>query len=321
MTYFDYLFYRAVCILEVKEVIDMKQVLVIGSTAVDVILKIPHLPKEKEDIHILEQHMAIGGCAYNVANILHHFQVEHTLFSPIGQGLYGDTIYEHFQQHNIPMLIPRVISNNGCCYCLVDDCGERTFLSHHGAEYRFKKEWFSTLDDGQYDTVYICGLEIEESTGNEIISYLEEYPHPTVFFAPGPRITHIVNERMERIFDLSPIVHLNLQEALQYTQTHTKEEAAIQLAKRTHNTVIITLQEEGCYLYHNQEGCTIPSTKINAVDTIGAGDAHVGTIIAGIKRGMHIKDACVLANKIAAGVVSTKGATLTKQEFKNIIHF
>lgn len=309
------------CILKVKEVIHMKQVLVIGSTAVDVILHIPHLPKVKEDIHITEQHMAIGGCAYNVANILHHFQVEHTLFSPIGQGIYGDFIYAHYQQHNIPMCIPRVDSDNGCCYCLVDDHGERTFLSHHGAEYRFKKEWFSTLDDGQYDTVYICGLEIEESTGNEIISYLEEYPHPHVFFVPGPRITHIPKERMDRIFDLSPILHLNKEEALQYTQAYTVEDAAIQLAKCTHNSVIITLGEEGTYLYHKQEGCIIPSSKVAVVDTIGAGDAHVGSVIAGIKQGMHIKDACVLANKIAAGVVGTKGATLSKQDFKNIIHF
>ena len=51
---------------------------------------------------------------------------------------------------------------NGCCYCLVDDSGERTFICEHGAEYFYQASWFDQLDANNYQQVYVCGLEIEE---------------------------------------------------------------------------------------------------------------------------------------------------------------
>ena len=48
----------------------MKQTLVIGSAVVDVIINIPHLPKTGEDVHITRQTRSLGGCAYNVSDIL-----------------------------------------------------------------------------------------------------------------------------------------------------------------------------------------------------------------------------------------------------------
>lgn len=44
-----------------KENYPMKPALIIGSTCVDVIINIHHLPKTEEDIHPTSQSMAIGG--------------------------------------------------------------------------------------------------------------------------------------------------------------------------------------------------------------------------------------------------------------------
>ena len=66
----------------------MKNVLVIGSTVVDVIIQIDHLPSAQEDVHVQHQHMSLGGCAYNVSDMIRHFGVPYTLFSPVGTGAY-----------------------------------------------------------------------------------------------------------------------------------------------------------------------------------------------------------------------------------------
>ena len=47
-----------------------KPILVIGSTCVDIIINIHHLPVTEENIRPASQSMAMGGCAFNVANIL-----------------------------------------------------------------------------------------------------------------------------------------------------------------------------------------------------------------------------------------------------------
>ena len=49
--------------------------LVLGAAIVDIIMKIPRLPKSGEDILCTERKLTIGGCAYNVSNILRSFNV------------------------------------------------------------------------------------------------------------------------------------------------------------------------------------------------------------------------------------------------------
>ena len=188
----------------------MKKILVIGSTVVDVIINLEeYLPKTGQDVHIRSQQMSLGGCAYNTSDIIRHFGVPYIPFFPVGKGAYGDFVKNHLAMRGITSPIPTPDSENGCCYCFVEEDGERTFISYHGAEYRFERSWFDTLDASSIGSVYICGLEIEESTGENIVDYLEQHPEFTVFFAPGPRLEKIHPELMKRVFALNPILHLN----------------------------------------------------------------------------------------------------------------
>ena len=168
----------------------MKKALIIGSTVVDVIVNlVDSLPRTGEDVHVRSQHMSLGGCAYNVSDSVRHFRVPYILFSPVGTGVYGYFVREELKKKGIASPIPSPNMDNGCCYCFVEKSGERTFISYHGAEYLFRKDWFDLIDPEEIDSVYICGLEIEEVTGNNVVEFLEKNPQLTVFFAPGPRLT------------------------------------------------------------------------------------------------------------------------------------
>src|SRR5574344_194615 len=151
----------------------MKQVLVIGSTCVDVLLSVDHVPVSGEDISVSTQQLRIGGCAYNVSDMIRHFGIPYTLCSPVGTGIYGLFVESKLAEKRIPVFARIPNKENGCCYCIVDKTGERTFLSFHGAEYLFKKEWFQTIDRDSYDTIFICGLELEENTSSDLVSFIE----------------------------------------------------------------------------------------------------------------------------------------------------
>ena len=291
----------------------MKQVLVIGSTVVDVIIKLPHLPKTSEDVHVLGQTMSLGGCAYNTSDTIRHFGVPCILFSPVGTGTYGHYVREELKKRGIQSPIPTPLQENGCCYCFVENTGERTFASYHGAEYLFYPEWFDLLDADSIDSVYICGLEIEETTGPNIVQYLEQHPSYRIFFAPGPRIQVISQELLDRIFALSPILHLNETEVLEYTGEPTIAQAARALFAKTQNTVIVTLGEKGAYYDTGREAAYIPGVKARQIDTIGAGDSHIGAVIARLQQGASIEEAIAAANRVSAAVVETSGALLSKE--------
>lgn len=299
----------------------MKKILVIGSTCVDIILKLDHLPVTGEDLHPKSQSMALGGCACNAAHVLLYSGSEFTFLSPVGGGIYGDLVKEALTAHgfSIPVYLPE--KENGCCYCLVEASGERTFLSLHGVEYTFRKEWMEPYRMEDYSMAYLCGLEVEEPTGEALVEYFEAERGPKLFFAPGPRGTRLPGERLNRILALSPVLHINEQEALELGGRDCVADAAAALYQITGSPVIVTLGERGAYCRESAEHAyVVPGIPSRVVDTIGAGDSHIGAILAGLQKGSSLRDAIAAANQVAAAVVSQEGAILPKDSvlFRNL---
>lgn len=294
----------------------MKPALIIGSTCVDVIINVDHLPSTEEDIHPTSQTMSLGGCAYNVSCMMRLLGSSHTFISPVGGGIYGDYVAKQLKTMGIPVAVRLPEIENGCCYCLVEPGGERTFMSYHGAEYTFQKAWMEPYDTSHYGLVYICGLEIEEPTGIHLIEYLEKHRDLEVFFSPGPRSFHMEERKLQRMFALRPILHVNSREACSLAECDDYQRAAHLLRQQTRNTVIVTLGSGGAYcLEQDSSAYLVPPTPVAAVaDTIGAGDAHVGTILSCLTKDMPLRDAIAYANQVAAAVVGVKGGSLTAEQ-------
>lgn len=283
------------------------RVLVIGSTVVDVILNVDRMPLIGEDENINQHSLSIGGCAYNVFHTLKYLKIDCDLFSPIGKGIYGDYIKRYFNEKHIPVFIESN-QDNGCCYCIVDKTGERTFLAMHGAEYIFQFEWFKQLKNKHYDMIYVCGLELEEKTGKNIIDFLKSRDEQ-IYFAPSSRFNHIDYQLLTEILSLNPVLHLSKNEILSFTQLNTIEEAASSLYKMTNNLVIVTLGKQGCYYYDGYHHY-INGFSAEVVDTIGAGDCHLASFMAYQINGYDNDTALLKANQIAAKIVGMKGSKL-----------
>ena len=298
----------------------MKKIFVIGSTVVDMIINVDHLPTTKADIHISSQTASMGGCAYNVSDTIRNFGTPNVLFSPVGSGIYGDFVRNGLRKKGLISPIPPVDMDNGCCYCFVEESGERTFVSYHGAEYLIQSEWLEEIDVEDVHSVYICGLEIEETTGENIVKWLEKHPQLPVFFAPGPRIMRIEPALLNRLYKLNPIMHLNDDEIKEYFATEDVESAMYKMYDLTQNTVIVTLGSKGAAWYDGVAVQNVPAVKVETVvDTIGAGDSHVGAVMAGLYNGKTMAQAITDANKVAAAVVGVKGALLTQEEFDAVM--
>ena len=298
----------------------MKKILLIGSTCVDVILHIDHLPRTAEDLQPKSQTLALGGCAYNAANIVRQSGVPYLFLTPVGTGIYGDFIRNAFKRRNLPIHISPD-QENGCCYCLVDADGERTFLSLHGVEYTFSRDWMKGIDLSDFSMIYVCGLEIEESTGNELISWLEENRGPELFFAPGSRPLAIPEEKRNRLYRLHPVLHVNEEEAFALSGVSSGSgllAAAQALQKQTQNTVIITRGADGSCCLESGKLTLTEAAPVHAsvVDTIGAGDSHVGQVMASRAKGCSWQESLEAANRVSARVVSVSGAGLADEQYR-----
>lgn len=290
----------------------MGNALFIGAACIDVVIYLDALPKTEEDIHPKKQVMALGGCALNAASAAKLVCDHVTLASPVGTGVFGELTEKKLAERGFPVRI-RSEEENGCCYCFVEKGGERTFLSVHGAEYTFQREWMRELDKTVYDYVYVSGLEVEEPTGTDLLDYLSEFPKRKIVYCPGPRGAALKGKNV-RMLRKNPILHLNDKEAILMAETVSEKsykdfyEAAAYLFSVTGEPVIVTRGEKGFYCKGADFRYELPAERTTVVNTIGAGDTHAGVLIGCLCNGMNWGAALETANIWAAKAVATEAA-------------
>ena len=150
-----------------------KKALIIGSTAVDVIIEIDRLPKTGDDINTKSKVLNVGGCAYNVASMLSYLSKDFDLISPVGSGYFGDFVNKTLAMNGFSAPLARTREENGCCYCFVENNGERSFVCHRGAEYVFKDKYFESVDPSEYEVIYFCGLDVATDSDVKVNSDVE----------------------------------------------------------------------------------------------------------------------------------------------------
>lgn len=299
----------------------MGKVLVIGAATPNIIIELDHLPVTSESVPIKSQEMVVGGCPFNASEILHGLGEPYELFTPIGTGPYGDYIRDELARIGVVSRVPPTELEEGCCYCLVEPSGERSFICRFGAEFSARAEWFDVLDMDEFDFVYICGFEINQPTGEVIVEFLEEHARDrTIFFAPGGLVDSLPVGLVERICDLHAIFHLNAREVrigaerFGGVRPGDVEEASRTLNRRTGNLVVATMGADGCWYETGSARGLVPGVHTDVVDTIGAGDSHVGTLMTYLHRGASLEEALAKANRVAARVVATRGPHLSGAE-------
>jgi ribokinase len=96
-----------------------------------------------------------------------------------------------------------------------------------------------------------------------------------------------------------------------------KKAAQIFVSKGIEN-VIITLGSKGVYVATKEKEEFIPSEKVDAVDTTGAGDAFNGGLVTALSEGKNIFEAVRFANVVGALSV-TKIGTAPAMPFREEI--
>ncbi|MDO4531902.1 MAG: carbohydrate kinase family protein, partial [Bacillota bacterium] len=74
----------------------------------------------------------------------------------------------------------------------------------HGIEYTFYEAYLEKIDTPSIDSVYVCGLEIEEYTGENIIAYLKSTPNIRSILRPVPAFCRSSRSGWRRCFPCIP---------------------------------------------------------------------------------------------------------------------
>ena len=291
-----------------------KAVLAVGAIMVDMLCQVPRLPRSGEGIVVEESRAVVGGCAFNAANVLRQLGAPYELFAPVGCGIFAGFVECELRERGLEA--PRFDDrDSGGCMCFVEPGGERTMVTLPGIERHFVRAWFDRVEAARFGCGFASGYEVEGPGGDAIISFFEDHPAIELYYAPGPRVCGVGAQKTARINALHPVWHLNDQEALAYTGRATVEEAGAAIAEKCGNAVVITAGKDGAHLFVDGRHAVVSAGLVDVVDTVGAGDAHLGALTAARAAGHSWEDALALANRVAGAVCGVEGSTLTDEAF------
>ncbi len=287
-----------------------KQVLIIGSAFADLMLKMPRLPQPGGDMPAQYQGVTIGGCSFNTADVLSKFKLPFEALLPIGEGMMAELIRAEFVKRGYPLRIFLDCGDNGWCLTLVEDNAERTFLTIAGIETRFEAEWIREMHPENYDFIYMSGYQTEGANAKVMLDGLQAAgQNSVIFYDTGPRAPHIDPAFLAQLEQQHRVLYsVNADEAAALTGRSDPKQVALDLSARTHEPCIVTLGEKGALVCEQGHCVLVPGFKIEPVDTVGAGDAHSGGVLAGLMSGFSLQEAVYLGNACAAFVSAHAGA-------------
>ena len=296
------------------------RVVLMGQILVDLAVRGDTLPGPGGDVWAVDEGMHVGG-GFNALVAARRMGAEAVSLSPIGDGPYSSLIQAALTREGITDLGPSVAGiDNGFCIAFTDHTGERTFISTKGAETMAPASAWAdvvrTMRPG--DVLYVDGYLMDHPANREAAqAALRTLPE-------GVRV----------VLDVSPVIgipdglptrdviismnHREAQEIGKGTADRSLLDrcaqplgAAEAVCAAMRRPVVVRAGAQGAYFLRpsvaatnarDEDATHVPTPRVDAIDTNGAGDAHSGVLAASLAQGIHLERALLLAN--CAGALS-----------------
>jgi sugar/nucleoside kinase (ribokinase family) len=283
----------------------------LGNVVVDIVLDVPALPERGGDVLATGSVMTPGG-GFNVMVAAARQGLPVAYAGAYGSGPFAALARAALADAGITALQPpKAAIDTGFVVSIVDADGERTFVTSRGAEATLTTADLGGISPAPGDASYLSGYGlVHPSNRAALLGWLGRLAAGhAVFVDPGPLVHLIPPDVIERVLDRADWWTCNAREAAQLTGGQDPVAAARALARRAGSRgVLVRTGPAGCLLCRGRSApVRVPGFDVDVLDTNGAGDAHTGTFIAALARGMDAVAAAREANAAAALSVTRRG--------------
>jgi len=298
----------------------MGKILVIGSTNMDIIAMVDHLPVPGETIGNGKLARAHGGKGANQAVAAARAGGEVTFITCIGEDDDGKKMLDGFMVDGINTdqvsQIPE--ASTGTALIFVDRNGENCIAVAPGANNYLSKNIIDQAEELIKATdLILLQLEIPYETIQHICKLAARY-QKRIILNPAP-----ARELGQDVLDSLEYLVLNETEAEiiagQKVRDENMEEVCRAIKGLGPEHIILTLGSRGSYVFDNQVKQYVESFNVKALDSTAAGDTFCGAFAVSILSGDHdIISAVRFANAAGALSVTRQGAQTSIPGHKDI---
>lgn len=288
----------------------MSRVVVMGSFVVDLMGRTPHLPQPGETVKGNVFKIGPGGKGANQAVAAHRAGADIKLITKIGNDEFGELAKNNFIKEGMDVSNIYIDDNRetGAALIMVDEVSsENKIVVIPGACENITDcdiETSSKLIKGC--DFFLTQLETNIDSIEKSIKLAAEHG-AKVIFNPAP-IQPISKEILKYVDIITPNeVEASILTGIKIESENDAKIVAKKLQEMGVKNIVITLGSKGCYVKTENEEKFIPSFKVEAVDTTGAGDAFNGGFVTALSEGKNIFESAIFGNAVAALSVTKLG--------------
>ncbi|RJT41660.1 ribokinase [Mesorhizobium waimense] len=287
----------------------------IGSAVVDYVYRIDALPAPGTE-KTASSFAQVAGGGFNMMVAADRTGMKVVFGGQLGSGPNGDFLRAAFAAEGIETLTPASPAmDSGNCVAMISGDAERTFVSWPGAESVLSLDMMAPVRVAPGDWVFASGYTLSYPGSRDALAdWIEALPANIPFaFDPTPVIADIPRAVLDRVLARTTWLSCNTTEAAEIAGLGGVEAlAALLLSDHCPKAagVIIRAGSKGCFV-RLADGSTqaVPGFKVDAVDTNGAGDTHIGAFVSALSRGVPAFEAARYANAAAALSVTRHGGS------------
>ncbi len=296
------------------------KILCIGHAAYDITLPVDVYPIENKKMRIKDKKVECGGGpAATAAYLLAYWKVDTAFAGVVGNDLYATRIKEEFKKVGVDItyLEENPDLDTTSSYIIANKSnGSRTIITSKDKDLTFKK-----IQDieGDFDYILVDGDE-------------EELSYKTILKYKGKSISLIdAGKSDEKTVKLSKIVDYLVcsndfardytKLPLDYENLDTIKAIYEKLEEDFKGKIIITLEKYGSFTKIDNEYHLVPSIKVKALDSTGAGDIYHGALLYFLSQGYPLLEAMRLSNITSAISVTRVGGRYSVPTLEEVLEY
>lgn len=285
------------------------KIVVIGSMNYDIVLKLPRLPECGETLPANSATFSAGGKGANQAVQASKLGVNTYMVGCVGKDSHGYYLLETAEKYQLNIDHVRMVDDpTGMGIVNTMEDGSVFAAIVKGANYAVTKEDIDACEDLLREAaIVILQMEIPQEINEYAIDKARSCGAKVLMnAAPAQPISDEYLKKCD-------IIVVNEVEAGYYlgeeiSDSEQAKKGAELFQKRYGADIIITLGKTGSVVCDAGKMTFIPSQKVKAIETTGAGDSFIGGVGYALIQGMSLTEACKFATCCSAITVCRLGA-------------
>ncbi|MEP0131808.1 MAG: ribokinase [Eudoraea sp.] len=288
----------------------MSEIVVVGSSNTDMVVKTPRFPEPGETILGGDFFMFPGGKGANQAVAAARLGGKINFICCVGDDIFGQNALEGYKKEGININGALIAKGkpSGVALITVNSEGENEIVVASGANNLLSITHLESVSNQiQGADIILTQLETPIPLIGHLASYCRENRQKLII-NPAPA-QELSDDILKELYLITPNeTETRILTGIEVVDETSASRACEALFQKGVKNVLITMGSRGAFFMNSEVNFTAKAQKVDAIDTTAAGDVFNGALAVCLAQKMPWKESIEFANKAAAMSVTKMGA-------------